>query len=141
MTTPISAKRRVATAKFIFSAGEAKPGPPVGPVLAQFQLNIANLCRELNDQSSKLFAPGTPLATKIDIFEDKSYRIRIAGPHLPFLFSQLGLLPPDARVPRLTEVYDICRIYCFDRNVELTPALLSTVFGFMRSVPIRQISK
>jgi len=139
ISNPTFLRRPIATAKMVVGAGEAKPGPPVGPVLAQFQLNIAQLCRELNEQTLKIFNQGVPLSIKVDIFDDKSYRIRVSPPALSFYFSQLGILSPIAKPLTVNQFYDIFFIFCQDKGLVFSNHVLREVFGFLRSTGLKGI--
>lgn len=70
--------------KFFFFTGEAKPTPPLGPVIAMFQLNMNQVCKDLNELSS-VFVPGLPISAKIFKTSAKVYSIVLGFPTFKFL--------------------------------------------------------
>ncbi|MEO0348025.1 MAG: 50S ribosomal protein L11 [Pseudomonadota bacterium] len=54
-------------------AGQAKPAPPVGPMLGQHGLNIMDFCKKFNDMTKEL-KPGTPVSAIIT-FDPKQKKI------------------------------------------------------------------
>lgn len=135
-----SVKKPVAVAKLIFNAGEAKPGPPVGPVLAQFQLNIANVCKELNEQSLKRFAPATPIPAKIAVFADKTHRVALGSPTLSSLIFHFRPLVAGGQPLTLVQVYDLFLIHRHGHPRFSDRSLLRQVLGSLRSARLGPIS-
>lgn len=71
-------KQIKAKLKIQLPAGAATPAPPLGPVLAQQGVNIAEFCKEFNDASRD--QQGWVLPVEILVFEDKSYKFKLKSP-------------------------------------------------------------
>lgn len=71
-------KKIKAVVKLNLNAGKATPVPPVGPVLGQYGINIANFCKEYNAKT--LDKIGFIIPVKVTIFEDKSYSFILKTP-------------------------------------------------------------
>jgi ribosomal protein L11 len=76
--------------KIFFNAQEAKPLPPLGPVIAMFQLNMSSVCKDLNTASAD-FPAGLEVRALIFKGKNKTYNIVVRPPTLKFLLEQ-GLL-------------------------------------------------
>jgi ribosomal protein L11 len=151
---------RFPSIKFYFSAGEAKPAPPLGPVIAMFQLNMAQVCKELNELSSN-YPAGLPIAATVYRVGPKLHRIVLGKPTLKtllesFLSYQIpeslfqDLQKPDAddanfSVPdtlSMEQLYDLVRIHAFHTGVSLA-SVAPTVFSTLKSMhrfPLKKIS-
>lgn len=73
--------------KIFFNAQEAKPLPPLGPVIAMFQLSMASVCKDLN-RASLDFVPGAELRALIFKNKNKTYNLTIRPPTLKFYLEQ-----------------------------------------------------
>jgi len=71
-------KQVKAKLKIQLPAGAATPAPPLGPVLAQQGVNIAEFCKEFNDASRD--QQGWILPVEVLVFEDKSYKFKLKSP-------------------------------------------------------------
>lgn len=47
-------KTVAATIKLVIKAGQAKPGPPVGPALGQAGLNLMSFCKDFNAKTADI---------------------------------------------------------------------------------------
>ena len=65
-------KKIDASIKLHVPAGQAKPGPPVGPALGQHGLNIMDFCKAFNAETQSLEA-GMPIPVIITVYADKSF--------------------------------------------------------------------
>lgn len=116
--------------KIIFNAQEAKPVPPLGPVIAMFQLNMGSVCKDLNSASVS-YLTGVEIRAVVFKGKNKTYKIVLRPPTFKFLVEQallvqfsedeLKLLQEDESSSPLTvsndlgvEVfYDVCRLHSF----------------------------
>lgn len=72
------AKKIKATIKLQIPAGKATPAPPIGPVLAQQGVNIADFCQKFNEATREEQGWTVPVA--IDVFEDRTFVFRLKTP-------------------------------------------------------------
>lgn len=69
-------------------AQQAKPGPPLSPVLGQHQIKVAEFVTEFNRQSGG-WTPGVPLGVTIQK-QGSKFTLRVAPPALTVLFRTPG---------------------------------------------------
>lgn len=60
-------------------AGQATPGPPVGPALSQRGIKALDFCKAFNERT-KIFITGQPIPTRISVFPDKSFQFIVKTP-------------------------------------------------------------
>ncbi|MDH7568480.1 MAG: 50S ribosomal protein L11 [Armatimonadota bacterium] len=65
------AKKIAAVVKIQVPAGEAKPGPPVGPSLAPYGINIMEFVKQYNARTED--KKGTIIPVEITVYEDKTF--------------------------------------------------------------------
>ena len=66
--------------KLQIAAGQAKPAPPVGPVLGQHGINIVDFCRQFNDRTAE-FEQGLLLPVVITVDAQKNFTFEIIKRH------------------------------------------------------------
>ena len=72
-------------------AQQANPAPPVGAVLGQRGVNIAEFCKQFNDKTKYLEA-GSPIPVEISVYKDKSFTFVTKMPPASYLIRKvLGL--------------------------------------------------
>lgn len=72
------AKKIKTKIKLQIPGGAANPAPPVGPALGQHGLNIAQFCKEFNDQTKD--KAGDIIPVEITVYEDRSYDFILKTP-------------------------------------------------------------
>ena len=65
------AKKVKAVIKLQLPAGKATPGPPVGPALGPYGVNIMAFCKEYNERTAS--QEGSIIPVEITIYDDRSF--------------------------------------------------------------------
>jgi large subunit ribosomal protein L11 len=94
------AKKILGYIKLQVKAGSATPSPPIGPALGQRGVNIMAFCKEFNARTES-FPKGTPLPTKITVYQDKSFTfVTNTPPATHFLKEITGLKSGSGKTGR-----------------------------------------
>lgn len=70
--------------KMLVVAAEAKTGPPLGPVLAPYYVNLVQFCKEFNAMTQN-FETGVEVSVKVIVYQKKAYKIILGMPQLTLL--------------------------------------------------------
>lgn len=119
--------------KSVVEAQEARTAPPLGPLLAQFGLEMLKVCKELNEKT-KYYEKGVQLPVKIEIDELKSYKIELGAPTTTFLFNNLN--EEDFTVILF---YDLVKLYCVYHEVPQTESVVKEILSSLSSMEIGKI--
>ncbi len=102
MAAPRS-KNVAASIKMHVPAGEAKPGPPVGPALGQHGLNIMDFCKAFNTQTQSM-ETGMPVPVVITVYADKSFSFITKTPPASYLLKKAAGVDKGSAEPNRDKV-------------------------------------
>jgi large subunit ribosomal protein L11 len=123
-------------------AGEAKPGPPVGPALGQKGVNIMGFCKEFNAATQK--EAGTIIPVVITVYKDKTFTFITKSPPAAILLKKAAGIasgskqPNKLKVGKVTrkQVMDIVKIKRKDLNAKSDEAAFRVIAGTARQAGI-----
>ena len=101
------AKKITAVIKLQIPAGQATPAPPVGPVLAQHGLNIADFCKKFNDVTKE--KQGSVIPVIVSVYEDKSYDFKVKQPLVSDLLKKAAGIEKGSGEPNKKKVGKITK--------------------------------
>ena len=141
------AKKITGYIKLQVPAGEARPAPPVGPVLGQRGLNIMEFCKAFNARTQKLEA-GMPIPTVITVYADRSFSFETKSPPASYLIrnaaglekgsEQAGRIDPVGRIA-MSDLRAIAELKAKDLNANDVDAACRMLAGSARSMGIEVV--
>lgn len=134
------AKKVVGTVKIQCPGGEAKPGPPIGPVLGQAGVNIPMFIKDFNAKTAD--KKGYVIPVIITVYSDKSFTMELKTPPASILLlkaagADKGSARPNkekiGKLPK-AKVIEIAKQKLADLNTDSLEAAIKTVSGTARSM-------
>ena len=109
--------------KTVIPAGMASAAPPLGTMLGQRNLNIANFVKDFNEQTKNI-KEGVPLTTRVQTTGDRSYILEILKPPTSYFIKQAAgvkraSMQPGrqvAGVVSIKHIYEIAKYKLDDIN-------------------------
>jgi large subunit ribosomal protein L11 len=101
------AKKIKAIVKLQIAAGQATPAPPVGPVLAQHGVNIAEFCQRFNEATRD--NQGFKIPVEIKVYLDRTYDFELKQPPAAELLKKAAGIEKGSGEPNKTKVAKITR--------------------------------
>jgi len=134
------AKEIKAVIKLHIQAGKANPAPPVGPALAQHQVNIAEFCQKFNDATKEMGDFKIPV--EITVYADRSYNFILKQPPAVQLIKKaVGLekgsgAPNKKKVGKITkaQLEEIAKQKMSDLNTNSLEQAIKIIEGTAKSL-------
>jgi large subunit ribosomal protein L11 len=136
------AKRVIATIKLQIPAGNASPGPPVGPALGQHGVNIVEFCKTFNSKTQK--DAGLIIPVVLTVYHDRTFTFITKTPPAAVLLKRAAGIakasgePNRTKIGKVTmdQVVEIAKIKMPDLNARDIDAAVRMVMGTARSMGI-----
>lgn len=135
-------KKIKAVVKLQIKAGQATPAPPVGPVLAQHGLNIAEFCQKFNDATKE--NQGFVIPVEVTVYEDRTYDFALKQPPASELLKKAAGIekgsgsPNKIKVAKITraQLMDIAKTKMPDLNTDDVESAMKVIEGTARNMGI-----
>jgi large subunit ribosomal protein L11 len=139
-------KNVIATVKLQIPAGNATPGPPVGPALGQHGVNIMEFCNAFNARTKKDM--GLIIPVVISIYQNRTFSFITKTPPAAILLKRAAGIAKASGEPNRTkigtvtmdQVAEIAKMKMPDLNANDLEAAMRMVLGTARSMGIEVAS-
>ncbi len=136
------AKKVVATVRLNLPAGKAAAGPPVGPTLAPYGINLMEFVKAYNEATREMV--GTIVPVDVTIYSDRSFTFVLRRPPVSELLKKAAGIekgspaPNKIKVGKITreQLREIAMTKLPDLNTEDIEAAMRTVEGTARNMGI-----
>ena len=95
-------KKIQAVLKLQLPAGEATPGPPLGPTLGQYGVNIQDFIKQFNDKTAQQKGAIVPL--RLIVYQDRSFSFQIKQPLTAYLLKKALKIDKGSGNPKLQKI-------------------------------------
>ena len=138
------AKKVVAEVTVQIPAGQAMPGPPVGPALGQYSINLPLFIKEYNEQSLRRYEPGLTVPAKVTIYADRSFTFELRTPPAAVLVRRAlgiekGAAEPQAEIVGVIthdQLREIAEIKMADLNTDDITQAMRIIAGTCRGMGV-----
>lgn len=135
------AKQIVGTVKLQIPAGQARPGPPVGPALGQAGVNIKQFCDDFNTRTKEQAGKGLIIPVVISVFADRTFKFITKTPPAAILLKLAAKVKKGSGEPNRTkvgsvtaaQVAEIAKIKLPDLNCSTLESAIRQVEGTARA--------
>jgi len=136
------AKKVLGIVKLRLPAGKATPGPPVGPALGQYGINMMEFIKIYNEKTASQM--GTIVPVEITVYEDRSFTYVLKTPPAVELLKKAAGIekgsgtPNRNKVGRVTraQLEEIARVKMPDLNAVDIEGAMKIIAGTARSAGI-----
>jgi large subunit ribosomal protein L11 len=136
------AKKITGIVKIQLPAGKATPGPPVGPALGAYGVNIPGFTKDFNEKTAG--TPGLIIPVVVTCYADRTYTFILKTPPAAILIKQKCNLKAGSAKPNRDKVAKISRAMVeeiakqkmTDLNANTIEAAASMVAGTARSMGV-----
>ncbi|NUQ00347.1 MAG: 50S ribosomal protein L11 [Armatimonadetes bacterium] len=138
------AKKIVAEVTIQIPAGKAMPGPPVGPALGAYGINLPMFIKEYNERAVQNYPEGTIVPAKVTIFGDRSFTFELKTPPAAVLVRQalnLSKGSASARAEKvgsitIDQLRQIAQVKLPDLNTDDVDAAMHIIAGTCRQMGV-----
>ena len=136
------AKKILTVVKLQIPAGQANPGPPVGPALGQHGVNASEFVKAFNAQTQN--QAGVIVSVVVTIYGDRSYSFVLKTPPASVLLKRAAKLAKASGEPNrvkigsvtMKDVREIAETKMPDLNAASIEAAMRVIEGTARSMGI-----